>query len=132
MNTEIIDKIKTELSNDEELKDIKFNIHEITISKTYETLEFIMDNKIRFVQIISGLNEAWTEDDVINHSIEIARKNLNAYKKLDRDEIIKNKKTITFLDQTDPMSYHKLTTEELADKMNEYEIKDKEFKKVIA
>lgn len=113
-----------------EYPDLKFTMNFIDTSNKYKIVETIMDEKIAFRNICSGgsFGELSIEDfaSCVIEAISIQK---GIYNKLDRAQVIRDGKTIMFIDQADPISFHKLNEKELENKIKLYEIKKDEFKK---
>lgn len=126
----ILTKIKSAL--EETFPDYKFQLAEVEDEK-YQIAEVHFDDydhEIVFRQCIAGgVFDELEEEDITNNSIEIVNRAVEGYAKLDRANIIKEKKMIKILNQMDPVSFHKLTEEELEERMQRYSLTEKDFKK---
>ena len=126
----ILTKIKSTL--EENFPDFKFQLAEVEDYK-YDIVEVHLDDydhEIIFRQCIAGgIFDELEEEDITTNSIEIVNRAIEGYEKLDRANIIKEKKMIKILDQMDATSFHKLTEEELEERMERYKLTDKDFKK---
>lgn len=127
----MITKIENKL--DSEFPEKEFVVSQIDTSKVYDIVEVHMhddDHQIIFRQCIGGGRyDDLDEDEILDNSVEIVNRAMESYNKLDKANIIKEKKMIKVLDQMEAISFHKLTEEELAEKMKQYEISEKDFKK---
>lgn len=123
-----IDKIKEIVSK--EYPDTTIELGYINSSNKYEVIETIIDGKITFRNIASGGTFGiLDEEGFASYLIETITVQKNAYRKLDRAQIIRDKHTIMAMNMCDPTSFHKLTESELKDKIAEYEIRKDEFTK---
>jgi len=127
----ILNTIKNAL--EDEFPKIKFNIHELEDNTEYDIIEIHMDDddhQIVFRQCISGGSyDELEEDEVALNSVEIVNRSIAGYDKLDRANILKEKRMIRILNQMEAISFHKLTEDELAERMERYKIAETEFKK---
>jgi hypothetical protein len=114
----------------QEFPDDSINITPIDTSKKYKIVETVLNEKIAFRNISSGGSFGeLSEDELASYLIETISLHKNIYTRLDRELIIKDKQTITYMNMSEPVSFHKLTPDELKLKVKEYDIKDDEFKK---
>lgn len=119
----------------EEYPDFTFDVQRIDSSGEHEIIETVVNTiehqNFSYRQITNLEEEPGIElDDIlIANAIEIVKVHMRVYEKLDRAEVIKNKKTIMFMDQCEPTSFHALKEDELEAKIASYTIKEEEFKK---
>lgn len=97
-----------------EVVDLEMNDYEI--SKNYNTVQVIINNKIAYFQIDS--DEYGEKEWVAN-----ALRNLRGFQKQDKELIEKEEKTIVWMDQQEALSIHKLKDDELKDRIALYGIK---------
>lgn len=118
----------------EEFPNFDFSVRKVDEQSKYEIVEvdfFDTDHTIIFRQIVSGGDwDGLTEEEAALNSAEIVERSIMCYEKLDKEEIKRHEhKMIKVLNQMEPVSFHKLTEEELLERMERYEITEKDFKK---
>ena len=118
----IVHKIMEGLKNNFPNSTIKINI----VREPYEYVEeglaeFILDDKIRFLNLIYNYNNE--TDENVNFCVEkISRtiqKQYDIFERENKKYIINEKKVITFMDMAKPISFHKLNDKEFDKKINE-------------
>ena len=126
----IVHKIMEGLKNNFPNSTIKINI----VREPYEYVEeglaeFILDDKIRFLNLIYNYNNE--TDENVNFCVEkISRtiqKQYDIFERENKKYIINEKKVITFMDMAKPISFHKLNDKEFDKKIKEYNIKKEEL-----
>ena len=122
----MIDTIKKSINK--EFPDIKYDAYYSNSSNKYKIIESLIDDKIMFRNIIEGGQFGILSlEEIVSCIIETTQLQLNLYQKLDKIQILKDKKTITYMEMADPINFHTLTDEELQDKIKKYEIKQDDF-----
>ena len=112
----------------EEYPERLFEFSIVDTSDKYNILETLMDNKILFRNIINNKDEEdYDEEDIVSKLFKTIIEQDRIYKKLDRLQVVKEQKTIMFMNMVEPTSFHKLTEKELAQKIAEYEISKEEL-----
>lgn len=125
----MIDVLKVKEAICKEFPDLVIDMSQINSSIKYDIIQTVIDNKISFRNIYNGGNfKSMTNEELIDNLSKTIVIQIYGYKKLDRIQIIKDSKTITYLDMMNPESYHKLTEKELEKKIKEYDIKEEEIK----
>lgn len=113
-----------------EYPDSKIEMGFIDSSNKYKVVQTILDDKIAFRNIASGGNFGeMSVEDFSSCVIETISIQKGVYNKLDRAQVIRDGKTIMFMDMADPSLFHKLTDQEFEDKVKLYDIKKDELKK---
>lgn len=129
----MIGKINTRLT--EEFPELSFNILAVSkeASSRYDLVDIETTEKDHTIisrQIVGGGRfDDLEEDVVLSNSVEIVHRAIEGYAKLDKENILKEKRMIRVLNQMEGVSFHKLTEDELAERMKLYNIQEKNFKK---
>jgi hypothetical protein len=113
-----------------EYPDSKITMDFIDCSTKYKVVQTILDDKIAFRNIAAGGDFGeMSDEDFSSCVIETISIQKGVYAKLDRAQVIRDGKTIMFMDMADPTSFHKLTEKEFDEKVKLYDIKKDELKK---
>lgn len=145
----MLQTIRTKLN--EIFPQFTFNINEVDDNSNYELIEIDfedVDHTIIFRQIVGGGKwEDMENEEIADNTVEVVNRAIEGYKKLDIEEMTSKKypiwskddpdrsftkmsdiKTIKVLNQMEGVSFHKLTEEEFLERVERYELTDKDFK----